>query len=579
MPDHTSRTTRNGLPAIPTTTYNVWDEVEASTETFVSTTRTKTQTYDNAGRALTSETTSSPTTGVSLPKVTNTYNTESGGLETQSATIEGATKTITAKHNTLGQFTEYTDADGNVTKYSYEEGSDERLVEVNEGKGEEATSKQTYSYDPTTGLMTKLIDSAAGTFSATYDIEGKILTENYPNGMTANYAHDPAGSTTGIEYVKNTGCASKCPETWFSDTTVASIYGETLQHYDPSGRTRKAETTIKGKLETTTISHYAGPGEALTWTSEGASKWTRNIPGIDGTLSAIQTSSGTTTLQLHDLQGDIVGTASLSESETKLLTTYNSTEFGVPTTSTPPKYSWLGAGGITSELTSSGVSTQGGSSYVPEIGRPLQTGPIATPGDFANGTGGAGIVQATYLQAAASQMKTIAIEHEAALEAAARLEAEERAAMEACPASMCHIDGPGEGNCEVNCVTEEEPSEEEWRSAEKAFYGPGARAASVLGEFKHLVKSIAHEASVGAEYLYNNSLINVDKKLKEAKKQWHFMVKLFNFAELGFHCSKGAKDWVDEADEVLQAFPPSPAGKVVVGVSAVLGCIEGVAGG
>ena len=97
------------------------------------------------------------------------------------------------------------------------------------------------------------------------------------------------------------------------------------------------------------ISHYAGSGNALTWTSEGSEKWTRNVSGIDGTLDAVQTSTGTIELQLHDLQGDIVGTVNDSESETKLHSTY-STEFGVPQPgTTPPKYAWLGAAGISTE--------------------------------------------------------------------------------------------------------------------------------------------------------------------------------------------------------------------------------------
>ena len=90
------------------------------------------------------------------------------------------------------------------------------------------------------------------------------------------------------------------------------------------------------------ISHY-GSSSSVTWTSEGTEKWTRDIPGIDGALDAIQESGKTPLLQLHDLQGNIVGTVADSESETKLFSTYDSTEFGVPTTSSPPKYSWLGA--------------------------------------------------------------------------------------------------------------------------------------------------------------------------------------------------------------------------------------------
>jgi YD repeat-containing protein len=447
------------------------------------------------------------------------------------------------------------------------------LEEINEGKGEEARSTQTYSYNPATGLPAKLIDSAAGTFTATYDVEGKLTSETYPNNMTANYTINPVGQTTSLVYEKNTACATKCPETWFSDSVIPSIHGETLQQsstlskenyaydnagrlletqetpvgkgcttrlytyeeesnrtslttrepgtegkcateggtverhtydeanrltdegveyeafgnitklpasdagtgegahelkntyyldgqvasqeqtektiaytYDPAGRTTDTETTIKGKHESTTISHYAGPGSALTWVSEGSGKWTRNIPGIDGALDAIQTSSGAPELKIHDLQGDIVGTASLNESETKLLSIYNSTEFGVPTTNNPPKYSWLGAGGVASELTTSGISTQNGSSYVPLIGRPLQTGTIASPGSFPNGTAGVGIVKAPYLGAAVGEFKEISVREQSAYEESKKREAEEKAKMEGCPASECHVDGPGEGN-------------------------------------------------------------------------------------------------------------------------------------
>ena len=110
---------------IKTFTYNVWDEIEKTTETYGSTTRTITQTYDPAGQALTSETSS--TIDTALPKVTNEYNSETGLLEKQSTTTGGKTKTITSKYNTLGQLTKYTDADGNTTTYEYEGEGDDRL--------------------------------------------------------------------------------------------------------------------------------------------------------------------------------------------------------------------------------------------------------------------------------------------------------------------------------------------------------------------------------------------------------------------------------------------------------------------
>jgi YD repeat-containing protein len=507
----------DGLPALPVTTvdsYNIWDEAEVTEEKFgigsKAVTRTKTETYDPAGRALTSKETASSATDTASPEVTNEYNSNTGDLVSQSTSAG----TITSKYNTLDQLTEYKDASGNVAKYAYEEGGDDRLVEVSEGKGEEAASDQTYSYNATNGFMEKLVDSAAGAFTASYDLEGKMVSEVYPNGMCANTTYDSVGDATSLEYIKTRNCSETGASVWFSDSVVPSIHGEALQQistlskesyaydnagrlietqetptgkgcttrlygydeeggrtsettrepggegkcateggtteshtydevnrltdegveyetfgnitklpandvdgsksshelkstyyldnqvatqtqngetleytYDPAGRT--LETISEGKTSGKTISHYAGAGNTLTWMSEGGEKWTRNIPGIDGALDAIQISGGTITLQLHDLQGNIVGTAEDNETAAKLLSTYNSTEFGVPQPgTTPPKYAWLGAAGVSAETSlESGISTQDGASYVPQIARDLQTAPIIPAGAFPNGQG------------------------------------------------------------------------------------------------------------------------------------------------------------------------------------------------
>lgn len=464
----------SGLPELPvkTYTYNIWDEIETTTETVTSktgsTTRTIKETYDAAGRALTSETSS--TVDTALPKVTNEYSAETGALVKQSATIKGGTKTISSKYNTLGQLVEYTDAEGSATKYTYD--IDGRPTEVSYELPGKAADSQVYSYDPTTGLMTELRDTVPGTsmtFTASYDAEGKLTSEGYPNGMSAGYTVSPTGQTTSVEYLKLTHCSEKC--TWFTDSITPSIHGETLAQastlasenysYDAAGRLTQTQETPMGKSCTTrlytynedsvrmslttvqpgsegqcesqggtverhvydpadrladegiayetfgnattmpavdaggheltssyyvdgqlatekqngetlnylydpagraletisegtssgkAVDHYAGPGGAVAWVSEGGESWTRNVPGIDGTLAAIQKNGQAPVLQLHDLQGNVIATAALSETETKLLSTYNSTEFGVPQPgTTPPKYAWLGAGGLASE--------------------------------------------------------------------------------------------------------------------------------------------------------------------------------------------------------------------------------------
>jgi DNA-binding beta-propeller fold protein YncE len=486
-----------GMPQLAVTdiTYNMWDQPANVTEKFGTAERTKITTFDEAGRPLETEEKSS--NDQPLPKVIDTYNELNGSLETQRTTVGEKTETITSVASTLGELERYTDTDANTAEYKRD--IDGRVTELTDGS-EEAIKKdsykgwQKYHYDETTGEMTKLEDSAAGTFTAAYNVGGKIAKETDPNGMSATYTINAAGQSTAVEYKKETHCTEKC--VWFSDHDVPSIHGETItqsstlseetytygaagwlsqvqetpsgEHcktrgyayeeegnrtslttrepttegkcateggtverhtydsanqltdtgvtYEPFGNTttlpandaggsplttsyyldnqvykqtqnattieyltdpedRTRETVTSGGAETTkSVSHYDGPGSALAWTLEPTTgKWTRNIPGIDGTLTATQTNTTAPILLLHDLQGNVVAEASTSETETKLLKTYNSTEYGVPNKKeAPPKYAWLGATGLASELPS-GTITQDGSTYIPQTGRPLQT--------------------------------------------------------------------------------------------------------------------------------------------------------------------------------------------------------------
>lgn len=481
------------LPKLPveTITYNTWDKPETITSTSGSSTRTTTITYDSAGRTLTKHVTSS--IGTSLPTTSYEYDTEKGMLIKQSTTVEGKTKTITSAYNTLGQLASYTDADENTSTYTYD--IDGRPEETNDGKG-----KQTYSYDTTTGLPSKLVDSAAGTFTASYDAEGKMTSEGYPNGMSANTTYNQNGGRVGLEYIKTTHCTSSC--TWYSESVVPSIHGQWLSQantitsnsntYDAAGRLVEVQETPVGKGCTTRtyaydeetnrrslttrgpeakcpteggtverhtydeanrltdegtsydafgdittlpaadaggheltssyyadgqaestkqngetivykldpanrtreiissgntsaelIEHYASENDSPAWTKNTKTGTTmRYIQGVGGGLAATQTNSENPILQIANLHGDLIATASLSETATKLLTPpENATEYGVPTTNTPPRYSWLGASQRPTELPS-GVIAMGARTYIPQLGRFLQTDP--QPGGSAN---------------------------------------------------------------------------------------------------------------------------------------------------------------------------------------------------
>jgi RHS repeat-associated protein len=105
--------------------------------------------------------------------------------------------------------------------------------------------------------------------------------------------------------------------------------------------------------------------------------WTRNIDGIDGELAATYDSqTGTATLQLTNLHGDVVATASTSGSATAPLQTFESDEFGNPKQTGNHRYGWLGGKGRRTEL-ASGVVQMGVREYVPAMGRFTSTDPVA----------------------------------------------------------------------------------------------------------------------------------------------------------------------------------------------------------
>ena len=235
----------DSLPKLPVTvyTYNTWDEPVTTTESSGSSTRTSTETYDAAGRLK--ESTISSSTGKSLPTVTDKYNEETGAMIAQSTTVAGKTEEIKSVYNTLGQLVSYTDAAGNTSTYEYEKEKGNRLTKFSDGKGTQA-----YLYTETTGTVKELTDSAAGTFSAEYNVEGQLATEIYPNGMKATYTYNPTGQMTALVYKKGSA-------TWYEDSTIASIHGQWLSQtstlgkevytYDGIGRLTEVQETPQGK--------------------------------------------------------------------------------------------------------------------------------------------------------------------------------------------------------------------------------------------------------------------------------------------------------------------------------------------
>ncbi|MFZ2049370.1 MAG: DUF6531 domain-containing protein [Solirubrobacteraceae bacterium] len=480
-----------GLPPLAVTRieYNMYDQAEKTIETLGSITRTRTTSFDEAGRPLSASLTAGA--GKSIGTVSDKYSETTGAL----TEVSSETGTIKSAYNTLGELTSYTDSGGNTTEYTYDEYA--RLHEVRYDTTLEAGPKgahETYGYSEETGALVEISDSAAGSFTASYDPDGNITTQTYPDGLTASYDYNSIGEAVSLSYEKKSHCSEKC--VWFSDDLTPSIHGqilaqqstlasyhyaydeverltevqetpigegctvrtyayntesdrtsqttrkpgteghcateggeETAHAYDPANRLtdtgttydqlgditklpaidaggsavesefyvdgqaagqRQAETTNHYLLDpegrtsetvtetgteiTHTVSHYAGPGGLSDWTiNTTTGSWTQQIGGFSGMVAVQESGQPEATLQLSDLQGNIVATAAVNSETAKLLSQERSTEYGVPISSKPAdKYSWLGASGL-SATTSTGAVVQDGSTYIPQIGRPLQT--------------------------------------------------------------------------------------------------------------------------------------------------------------------------------------------------------------
>ena len=197
---------------------------------------------------------------------------ETGALTKQSTPTTG--KTITSVYNTLGQLTSYTDADENTSTYEYD--VDGRVLKTNDGKG-----TQTYTYSKTTGLLEELVDSSheGMKFTATYDVEGNMLTEGYPNGMTAYYTYNQTGTPTSLVYKKETHCEEEAKEKcqWYKDSIIPSIHGQWLTQtsnlskqeyaYDAAGRLTQVQNTPAGKGCTTRIYAYDEDSNRISLTT------------------------------------------------------------------------------------------------------------------------------------------------------------------------------------------------------------------------------------------------------------------------------------------------------------------------
>jgi len=261
-------------------------------------------------------------------------------------------------------------------QYSYDNAG--RLKQARDTPQGGSCTTRSYSFDKDSN-RTALVTRAPGLGGAC-DVSSAGTAQEYKYDdadrlLGTGMSYDSFGRITNLP-AAYAGGGSALATTFYSNDMVATqTQGGVSNSFQLDASGRQRQRLQAGGLEGTEVFHYAGGSDSPAWTIRG-SAWSRNIAGIGGDLAAVEDSASGVALQLANLHGDVVGTASLSQSATKPTATVEFDEFGNPKQAGSTRFGWLGGKQRRTEL-ASGVIQMGVRSYVPALGRFLSPDPVS----------------------------------------------------------------------------------------------------------------------------------------------------------------------------------------------------------
>jgi len=272
-------------------------------KTSTQTLRTTTTTYDSAERPLTTSILGPAGTGVAVPTKRNVYDAATGQL-TNTQSLDG-NNNVTAQtaiaYDALGRVVSYTDSDGNQSTMSYDRMS--RATTVSDGVQSSTTAYDTGGEQR--GLPTQVVDGEAGTITGTYDPDGNLVAEAWPNGVVVSHTYDEDGTQIGISYTRP-GCGQTDCTLYTQTATVNASdnvysYTSTLSAqqygYDAGGRLTTVQDVRSGQCITRTY----GFGSTAAGKASDRTSFTSYDPAADGSCqTAISATSAAWTYDSAD---------------------------------------------------------------------------------------------------------------------------------------------------------------------------------------------------------------------------------------------------------------------------------------
>lgn len=255
-----------------------------------------------------------------------------------------------------------------------------RLSSVKDTPQGQGCTTRSYSHDADsnrTALVTRQPGAGGACDTAS---TGATQTSSYDNAdrlSNPGVVYDGFGRTTALPAAQSGG-GTLATGYYANDLVRTQTQDGVTNTYDLDGALRQRSRTRSGAGAGSETYHYSDGSDSPAWTDQGfgGASWTRNVEGIDGALTATQTSAGTITFGLANLHGDTIAETSANLTATAPTTTFETTEFGTPRQPTNRKYGWLGAKQRRTELPS-GVIQMGVRSYIPAIGRFTSVDPVA----------------------------------------------------------------------------------------------------------------------------------------------------------------------------------------------------------